>query len=138
MSFFVISAKMNFDQSGIDAKINSVRSKAKAIEPNMKTNWLLKAIGFIDLTTLGADDTPAKVEALCAKVPKVSLSSQNLCKSLNNNEIEQLQAVNPLQLQSNSTVHTASICVYPLRLPDVMAVMAKLDKEHKVNRDTGW
>ncbi|XP_034186085.2 deoxyribose-phosphate aldolase [Osmia lignaria lignaria] len=105
-------AKMNFDQSGIDAKINSVRSKAKAIEPNMKTTWLLKAIGFIDLTTLGADDTPAKVEAVCAK------------------------AVNPLQLQSNSTVHTASICVYPLRFPDVIAVMAKLDKEHKVNRDT--
>lgn len=60
---------MNFDQSVIEGKINSIRSKVNAMKKDDRTAWLLNAIGFIDLTTLGADDTPAKVEALCAKVP---------------------------------------------------------------------
>ncbi|XP_012149268.2 deoxyribose-phosphate aldolase [Megachile rotundata] len=103
---------VNFDQSVLDEKISSIRSKVNALDANKKTAWLMKAIGFIDLTTLGADDTLDKVEAICAK------------------------AVNPLQLQSNSPVNTASVCVYPLRLPELIATMAKLDKEHKINRDT--
>lgn len=108
----LINANVNFDQSVLDEKISSIRSKVNALDADKKTAWLTKAIGFIDLTTLGADDTLDKVEAICAK------------------------AVNPLQLQSNSSVNTASVCVYPLRLPEVIATLAKLDKEHKVNRDT--
>lgn len=59
---------MNFDQSAIDEKINSIRSRVYKLEKHVKTTWLIKAIGFLDLTTLGSDDTPAKIEALCIKV----------------------------------------------------------------------
>ncbi|XP_043258830.1 deoxyribose-phosphate aldolase [Colletes gigas] len=101
---------MNFDQSMIDEKVNSVRSKVNALEKDTKTSWLMKAISYIDLTSLGGDDTPMKVKAVCAK------------------------AVNPLQLSPIPTesLHTAALCVYPLRLADAMASLEELDKEHKV------
>lgn len=59
---------MNFDQSAIDGKINSIRYRVNKLENHVKTAWLVKAIGFIDLTTLGSDDTPSKIETLCTKV----------------------------------------------------------------------
>lgn len=59
---------MNFDQSTIDEKINSIRSRVYKLEKHVKTTWLIKAISFLDLTTLGSDDTPTKIEALCVKV----------------------------------------------------------------------
>ncbi|XP_076685629.1 deoxyribose-phosphate aldolase [Andrena cerasifolii] len=108
----VANATMNFDQSAIDDRAHSIRSKAGALERDAKTAWLTKAIGFIDLTTLGGDDTPAKVKAVCTK------------------------AVNPLDGLSPAATespHTASVCVYPLRLPDAVAAMEELDKEHKVS-----
>lgn len=59
---------MNFDQSAIDGKINSIRYRVNKLENHVRTAWLVKAIGFIDLTTLGGDDTPSKIETLCTKV----------------------------------------------------------------------
>lgn len=59
---------MNFDQSQIDEKINSIRSRVNNLETDVKTSWLVKAIGFIDLTSLGGDDTPTRIETLCTKV----------------------------------------------------------------------
>ena len=106
------STTMYFDQSAIDDRARSIRSKASALERDAKAAWLTKAIGFIDLTTLGGDDTPAKVKAVCTK------------------------AVNPfgeLSPTATESPHTASICVYPLRLPDAVAAMEELDKEHKVS-----
>ncbi|XP_068967535.1 deoxyribose-phosphate aldolase isoform X2 [Bombus flavifrons] len=106
------NATMNFDQSAIDGKINSIRYRVNKLENHVKTAWLVKAIGFIDLTTLGGDDTPSKIETLCTK------------------------AVNPLKLPSNSHLHTASVCVYPMRFVDAMSILEKLDKEHKISRAT--
>ena len=108
----VANATMNFDQSAIDDRAHSIRSKASALERDAKVAWLTKAIGFIDLTTLGGDDTPAKVKAVCTK------------------------AVNPFDESSPAATespHTASVCVYPLRLPDAVAAMEELDKDHKVS-----
>ncbi|KZC14739.1 Putative deoxyribose-phosphate aldolase, partial [Dufourea novaeangliae] len=98
---------MNFDQSMIDEKVCSICSKVDTLEKDTKITWLMKAIGFIDLTTLGGDDTPIKVKAVCVK------------------------AINPLG-ESTKSLHTAAVCVYPLRLPDAVASLAELDKDHKV------
>ncbi|XP_043787229.1 deoxyribose-phosphate aldolase isoform X1 [Apis laboriosa] len=106
------NATMNFDQSAIDEKINSIRSRVYKLEKHVKTTWLIKAIGFLDLTTLGSDDTPAKIEALCVK------------------------AVHPLKLSNDSNLHTASVYVYPLRLMDAITALEKLDKDHKISRAT--
>ncbi|XP_054014603.1 deoxyribose-phosphate aldolase [Hylaeus anthracinus] len=108
------SAAVNFDESMIDEKIHSVRNKVKSLKTDAKTSWLMKAISYIDLTTLGGDDTPMKVKAVCKK------------------------AVNPLELLSmpKEHVHTAALCVYPLRLADAATALAELDKEHKVSLAT--
>ncbi|XP_076282594.1 deoxyribose-phosphate aldolase [Lasioglossum baleicum] len=105
------SATMNFDQTLLDKTISSIRSKLDALEKDTKLAWLMKAIGFIDLTTLGGDDTPIKVKAVCEK------------------------AVNPLGKPTES-LHTASVCVFPMRLPDALTALADLDKDHKVSRAT--
>jgi deoxyribose-phosphate aldolase len=42
-------------------------STRRSVKKNYQAAWLLKAITTIDLTTLAGDDTPAKVQRLCAK-----------------------------------------------------------------------
>lgn len=36
----------------------------------MQIQWLLRTVGFIDLTTLAGDDTSANVHRLCAKAKR--------------------------------------------------------------------
>src|SRR5271166_3010135 len=65
-----------FDQGWID----SIRVNLSAVERRVETlsgrrtvknawqaAWLLKAVSCMDLTTLAGDDTPGRVERLCAK-----------------------------------------------------------------------
>lgn len=51
-----------------------------------------------------------------------------------------LQAVSPIELSSTEaeSLYTASVCVYPLRLPDAISAMKNLDKDHKISIATGW
>ncbi|WP_226779638.1 deoxyribose-phosphate aldolase [Oceaniglobus trochenteri] len=39
----------------------------RSVKKNWQAAWLLRAISCIDLTTLAGDDTPARVQRLCAK-----------------------------------------------------------------------
>ena len=39
----------------------------RTVKKDWQAAWLLRAITFIDLTTLNSDDTPGRVERLCAK-----------------------------------------------------------------------
>lgn len=39
----------------------------RSVKKEFQAAWLVKAIGCIDLTTLGGDDTPGRVERLCLK-----------------------------------------------------------------------
>ena len=39
----------------------------RTVKKEWQAAWLVKAITLIDLTTLAGDDTPARVERLCAK-----------------------------------------------------------------------
>lgn len=41
--------------------------KRRSVKKEWQAAWLLKAINCIDLTTLSGDDTPGKVQRLCAK-----------------------------------------------------------------------
>lgn len=68
-----------------------------------KTNqiaWLLKAITFIDLTTLGGDDTPGNVRRLCAKARRPVRE-------------EILSALGA----ENLPIRCAAVCVYPEMVP---------------------
>ncbi len=41
--------------------------KRRSVKKQWQAAWLLRAISFIDLTTLAGDDTPSNVKRLCAK-----------------------------------------------------------------------
>lgn len=103
--------EVDVDELEINKKVEQIRHKATTLTGGCRTASLLKAISFIDLTTLGGGDTSAVVEALCQK------------------------AVRPLPIPYPGTeaLRTAAICVYPLRLSDAIAALRKLDPEHAVS-----
>lgn len=96
------------DEAVINEKVEKIRAEADKITGQDKTDLLLKIIGFIDLTTLSGDDTPSKVEKLCEK------------------------AVHPIPrfMNKKEPIHTAAVCVYPSRIPDVIAALKALSASH--------
>jgi deoxyribose-phosphate aldolase len=81
------------DQVGAEARAAMLASRS--IKTTAKQWALDLAISMIDLTTLEGQDTPGKVAALCAK------------------------AIRPKP--GDATIPSvASVCVYPLRIPDVV------------------
>uniref|UniRef100_A0A0M3IBK1 deoxyribose-phosphate aldolase n=1 Tax=Ascaris lumbricoides TaxID=6252 RepID=A0A0M3IBK1_ASCLU len=96
-----------FKQHAESYKINpdTVRVAVKKI--NEKANELLndKLIGYIDLTTLGADDTRKKVESVVEKAL--------------------------LPLPQEPSLRCAAVCVYPARVADVKGYITS--KGEKIN-----
>ncbi|XP_003972676.1 deoxyribose-phosphate aldolase [Takifugu rubripes] len=68
--------------------------------------WLLKAVTFIDLTTLSGDDTPSNVHRLCLKA--IQPVRRDLLHKMNVQREE---------------VTTAAVCVYPARVADAVAAI---------------
>ena len=74
--------------------------------PPFRAAWLLKAVSFIDLTTLAGDDTPGNVRRLCAK-------------ALHPVKSEVLAALGAQTLD----LTTAAVCVYHERAADAVAAL---------------
>lgn len=54
------------NRSAIERRASTI-AKRRTVKKAYQAAWLLKAITFIDLTTLSGDDTPGKVRRLCQK-----------------------------------------------------------------------
>jgi deoxyribose-phosphate aldolase len=54
------------NRSAVERRANTL-AKRRSVKKQHQAAWLLKAITFIDLTTLAGDDTPGKVKRLCQK-----------------------------------------------------------------------
>ncbi|RUT27978.1 deoxyribose-phosphate aldolase, partial [Arsenicitalea aurantiaca] len=54
------------NRSAVERRALTIGSR-RGVKKDHQLAWLLKAISLIDLTTLNADDTPGRVERLCAK-----------------------------------------------------------------------
>jgi len=54
------------NRSAVERRASTI-GKRRAVKKQYQAAWLLKAITFIDLTTLAGDDTPGKVKRLCQK-----------------------------------------------------------------------
>ena len=54
------------NRSAVERRAATIPTR-RSVKKNYQAAWLLKAITTIDLTTLAGDDTPAKVQRLCAK-----------------------------------------------------------------------
>jgi len=57
---------ININRSAIERRTATIAAR-RAVKKQHQAAWLLKAITFIDLTTLSGDDTPGKVRRLCQK-----------------------------------------------------------------------
>ncbi len=83
--------RMNF--SAIDRRTATISGR-RSVKKDYQAAWLLKALSCIDLTTLSGDDTPGRVERLCAKAKN----------PVREDILEALGFDRPL--------HTGAICVY--------------------------
>src|SRR5690606_26387012 len=58
--------RVRMNRSALERRANTIGTR-RTVKKDYQLAWLLKAITMIDLTTLNADDTPGRVERLCAK-----------------------------------------------------------------------
>ena len=57
---------LNINRSAVERRAATIGTR-RTVKKEHQAAWLLKAITFIDLTTLAGDDTPGKVRRLCQK-----------------------------------------------------------------------
>ncbi|XP_025257602.1 deoxyribose-phosphate aldolase isoform X4 [Theropithecus gelada] len=78
----------------------------RTVKKEWQAAWLLKAVTFIDLTTLSGDDTSSNIQRLCykAKYP----IREDLLKALN---------------MYDKGITTAAVCVYPARVCDTVKAL---------------
>jgi deoxyribose-phosphate aldolase len=58
--------QIRVNRAATDRRIASLMAR-RSLKKDYQAAWLIKAIQCIDLTTLGGDDTPGRVERLCLK-----------------------------------------------------------------------
>ena len=58
--------RVRMNRSALERRANTIGTR-RTVKKDYQLAWLLQAITMIDLTTLNADDTPGRVERLCAK-----------------------------------------------------------------------
>lgn len=100
----------------IDASSINVLAKDLSsirLEGDPEIQWLLRTVGFIDLTTLAGDDTSANVHRLCAKA-KRPLSTPILGR------LNKRYGVTPEE------VRTAAVCVYPYQVKTAHEYLEKI------------
>ncbi|MFN3722644.1 MAG: deoxyribose-phosphate aldolase [Paracoccaceae bacterium] len=59
-------ASVQANTSAIERRASSLAGR-RSVKKEYQAAWLLKAVSLIDLTTLSGDDTPGRVQRLCAK-----------------------------------------------------------------------
>jgi len=92
--------KTRINRSAVERRTTSL-TKRRSIKKDWQAAWLLKAITFIDLTTLAGDDTPSNVHRLCAKARNPL--RQDLVDALDINDVH---------------IQTGAVCVYHSRIAD--------------------
>ena len=77
-------ADIKINRSALERRAKSLGGR-RSVKKKWQAAWLLKAITFIDLTTLAGDDTDGRVRRLCAKAIRpvkqdvlAALGAQNL------------------------------------------------------------
>ena len=98
---WVNRARVN--RSAVERRSATITTR-RSVKKDWQAAWLLKAVTLIDLTTLAGDDTPGKVQRLCAKGR--TPIRQDILDAL---EIE--------------PVTVAAICVYHSRIKDALAAL---------------
>ncbi|KAF3816294.1 hypothetical protein GH733_014467 [Mirounga leonina] len=98
-------SKIQVNQPAVLRRAEQIQAR-RTVKKEWQAAWLLKAVTFIDLTTLSGDDTSSNIQRLCykAKYP----IREDLLKSLN---------------MHDKGLTTAAVCVYPARVCDAVKAL---------------
>ncbi len=96
---------IHINKSAVERRASTL-GKRRSVKKQWQAAWLLKAIGFIDLTTLAGDDTPSNVERLCAK-------------AMNPVRPDLLQAMG----MDHQNIQTGAVCVYHNMIPHAVKAL---------------
>ncbi|KAF6118260.1 deoxyribose-phosphate aldolase [Phyllostomus discolor] len=98
-------SKVQVNQPAVLRRAEQIQAR-RTVKKEWQAAWLLKAVTFIDLTTLSGDDTYSNVKRLCykAKYP----IREDLLKALN---------------MHDKGITTAAVCVYPARVSDAVKAL---------------
>jgi deoxyribose-phosphate aldolase len=58
--------RVRMNRSALERRASTIGAR-RSVKKDHQLAWLLKAVSLMDLTTLNSDDTPGRVERLCAK-----------------------------------------------------------------------
>lgn len=100
---WVDSVRVNL--SAAERRVSTLTGR-RSVKKQWQAAWLLKAVTLMDLTTLAADDTPGRVERLCAKARQPVRS-------------DLLQALG----MDKRRLTTAAVCVYHEMVPAAVAAL---------------
>uniref|UniRef100_A0A8D1I2I5 deoxyribose-phosphate aldolase n=2 Tax=Sus scrofa TaxID=9823 RepID=A0A8D1I2I5_PIG len=98
-------SKVQVNQPAVLRRAEQIQAR-RPVKKEWQVAWLLKAVTFIDLTTLSGDDTSSNIQRLCykAKYP----IREDLLKALN---------------MHGKGITTAAVCVYPARVCDAVRAL---------------
>ncbi|XP_064140611.1 deoxyribose-phosphate aldolase isoform X2 [Loxodonta africana] len=98
-------SKIQVNQPAVLRRAEQIQAR-RTVKKEWQAAWLLKAVTFIDLTTLSGDDTPSSVQRLCYKARYPI--REDLLKALN---------------MHDKGITTAAVCVYPARVGDAVKAL---------------
>jgi len=100
---WVLASHVN--KSAVERRIATLPGR-RSIKKDWQAAWLLRAITCIDLTTLGGDDTPGRVNRLCAKARQ----------PVRANMLERLGV-------AEEKITVGAVCVYSNRVKDAVEAL---------------
>ena len=100
---WVVGSRIN--RSAVERRAATL-PKRRSVKKEWQAGWLLRAITCVDLTTLAGDDTPGRVQRLCAK------AKQPIRESV-------LKMLDVADLN----ITTGAVCVYPGCVKDAVAAL---------------
>lgn len=104
---WVMSAHVN--KSAVERRTATLTGR-RIVKKDWQAAWLLRAVTCIDLTTLAGDDTPGRINRLCAKA-KQPVRADMLAK---------------LGLEGEK-ITVGAVCVYPNRVADAVRALQGSD-----------
>ena len=91
--------------SGLENRTATLGGR-RTVKKDWQAAWLLRAITLMDLTTLSGDDTPGRVERLCAKA--ASPVREDILEAFG---------------MTGKPVHTGAVCVYHQMVPTAVKAL---------------
>ena len=104
---WVMDARVN--RSAVERRVETL-PRRRSVKKAWQAAWLLRAITCIDLTTLAGDDTPGRIQRLCAKA-RQPLRTDLLAR---------------LGLEGER-ITVGAVCVYPNRVKDAVEALRGTD-----------